>query len=266
MTWDAGHIEGKIYRKQYGTAYLFDGPRQFLHTHFPIDAKWQLLQRPSTAEEFAELPFLEGRFFEQGLQLATVVRRLHPVGDSVQFTLTVPDNILLMVQLEGPGSGDADKLQGRTLLRRDRKGANVLATFPKAGRWGVKLFTKSRNDPGMYWQAGVLEFEASAGTEWTFAETYCSVGAMDSYLEGPLYVPLPAGKAQDFKIRVHGAEQVQLRIGPRQWTPMERAANDVELYHLTATVPAAASVQIVARPPRAGNTYWTLADFTPERK
>ena len=46
VTWDAGHIEGKIYHKQYGTAYLFADPRQFLYTHFPTDAKWQLLQRP----------------------------------------------------------------------------------------------------------------------------------------------------------------------------------------------------------------------------
>ena len=264
VTWDAGHIEGKMYHKQYGTAYLFAEPQPFLHTHFPTEAKWQLLERPITAAEFAALPFLEGRFFEQGLQLATAMRRLHPVGASVQFTLTVPENILLTAQLEEPGG--TDKLKGRTLVRRDRKEASVLVTFPKAGRWGVRLFTKSRNDPGMYWQAGVLEFEVSAGTEWTFAETYNSVGAMDSSLESPLYVPLPAGKVQEFKIRVHGAEQVQLRIGQRAWTPMERAANDAELYHVTATVPATASVQIVARPPRAGDTYWTLVDFTPERK
>ena len=266
VTWDAGHVEGKMYHKRYGTAYLFADPRQFLYTHFPTDAKWQLLERPCTAEEFAKLPFLEGRFFEQGLQLATTLRRLYPAGNSVQFMLTVPANILLTVQLEGPSGTDTDKLKGRTLVRRDHKGANVLATFPKAGRWGVKLFTKSRNDPGMYWQAGVLEFEASAGTEWKFAETYGSVGAMDSYLESPLYVPLPAGKSQEFKIRVHGAEQVQLRIGQQKWTPMERTADDGELYHVTASVPEADSVQIVARPPRAGNMYWPLVDFTPERK
>ena len=266
VTWDAGHIEEKLYHKQYSTAYLFADPRQFLHTHFPSGANWQLLERPCTAEEFADLPFLEGRFFEQGLRLATALRRLHPAGESVQFTLTVPENILLTAQLEASGGVATDKLEGRTLVRRDRKGANVLATFPKAGRWGVRLFTKSRNDPGMYWQAGVLEFEASAGTEWTFAETYASAGAMDSYLESPLYVPLPAGKAQEFKIRVHGAEQVQLRIGRRKWTPLERAADEPELYRVTASVPEAASVQIVARPSRAGNVYWTLVDFRPERK
>lgn len=266
VTWDAGHIEDKTYHKQYGTAYLFAEPQQFLYTHFPTDAKWQLLERPRTAEEFAQLPFLEGRFFEQGLQLATALRRLQPVADSVQFTLTVPENILLTVQLEEPSGADTGKLKGRTLVRRHHKGVNVLATFPKVGHWGVKLFTKSRNDPGMYWQAGVLEFEAAAGTEWTFAETYGLVGTMDSYLEDPLYVPLPTGKAQNFRIRVHGAEQVKLRLGPRRWIPMERAANDKELYRVTAIVPGADSVQIVARPPGTDNTYWTLVNFSPERR
>ena len=118
----------------------------------------------------------------------------------------------------------------------------------------------------MYWQAGVLEFEASAGTAWTFAEAYGTVGAMDSYLESPLYVPLPVGKAQEFKIRVRGAAQVQLRIGPDKWLPLERAAGDAELYRLTASVPEAGSVQIVARLPQGGNTYWTLVDFPRERK
>ena len=67
--WDAGHLEGRSYHKQYGTCYLFAEPFGFLHTHFPADAKWQLLPRPLTAEEFAALSLLQGRFFEAGLAI-----------------------------------------------------------------------------------------------------------------------------------------------------------------------------------------------------
>ena len=81
VTWDAGHVEGRSYRKQYGTSYLFAEPRHFLYTHFPADTRWQLLDRPLSAEEFAALPLLEGRFFENGLRLSTTLRRLQPVGD-----------------------------------------------------------------------------------------------------------------------------------------------------------------------------------------
>ncbi len=271
VTWDAGHVRGRSYHKQYGTSYLFAEPRHFLHTHFPTEAKWQLLDRPLSAEEFAALPLLEGRFFASGLRLSTTLRRLHPVGESVQFSVAVPEDVSLTASLVEPGKSEPDKrepqrLGGRTLVRRGRNEVNVLVTFPAAGRWGVEVFTKSRQEQGPSWRAATLEFEANAGTAWTFAESYGSVEGMDSFLESPLYVPLAAGTDQQFKIRVRNAEQVQLLVGPRKWIPMQRASNDPELYQVTTLVPADTSVQIVALPPRRGNRYWTLVDFTPDRK
>ena len=72
---------------------------------FPRTAKWQLLDRPLSAEEFAALPLLEGRFFESGLRLSTPLRRLQPVGESVQFSLAAPEDVLLMASLVEPGKG-----------------------------------------------------------------------------------------------------------------------------------------------------------------
>ena len=42
---------------------------------------------------------------------------------------------------------------------------------------------------------------------------------IDSFLESPVYVPLTAGKDQQFKIRVRNAERVQLRVGQRSGFP-----------------------------------------------
>ena len=238
------------YHKQYGTPYLFAEPRQFLHTHFPALAKWQLLDRPLSAEQFAALPLLQGRFFESGLRLATPLQRLQSVGESVQFSIAAPEDVLLLAGLVEPGKTGRERLEGRTLLRRGRKEINVLVTFPSAGHWGVELYTKSREEQGLYWQAATLEFEASAGTAWTLAETYSSDEGIDSFLEGPVYVPLTAGKEQDFKIRVRNAENVQLRLGPKKWIPMQPAADDPELYQVTATVPADSLVRIVGLPTR----------------
>ncbi len=264
--WDAGHVAGQSYHKQYGTHYLFAEPLCFLHTHFPTDAKWQLLERPLSAEEFAALPLLEGRFFEKGLRLSTPLRRMQPVGESVQFSLSGPEDVLLMASLVEPGKRGTDKFEGRTLVRRGHGAINVLVTFPAAGSWGVELFIKSRQDRGTYWQAATLEFVASAGTPWTFAQAYSSVEGMDSFLESPVYVPLTTGKDQQFTIRVRNAKTVQLRIGERKWIPLQPASDDPERYQVTASVPPDTSVQIVALPPRGGNTYWSLVDFTPKRK
>ena len=237
---------GRSYHKQYGTSYLFAEPRHFLHTHFPTEAKWQLLDRPLSAEEFAALPLLEGRFFESGLRLSTSLRRLQPVGESVQFSVAAPEDVLLMAGLVEPGKSEPDKLaKARTLVRRGRNEINVLVTFPAAGRWGVRLLqnrgkTRARSGRRPRWSSrpaparpGPLPRPIAPWRAW--------IRSWKS-----LYVPLAAGKDQEFKIRVRNAEQVQLRVGPRKWIPMQRASNDPELYQVTASVPADTSVQIVA--------------------
>lgn len=266
VCWDAGRVEDKSYHKQYGTSYLFAAPRDFVYTHFPVLAKWQLLEPPVSAEQFIAMPLLAGRFFESGLRLATPLRRLQPAGESVQFSIAAPEDIVFMAGLVEAGKTGNDRIEGRTLLRRSRNEVNVLVTFPAAGNWGVEIYTKSRQDQGLYWHAAILEFEAKAGTPWNLAKTYSSTEGIDSFLEGPIYVPLAADKEQEFKIRVRNAEKVQLRLGPRKWIPMQPAADDPELYQVTATVPADSLVRIVGLPQGPGATYRTLADFTPDQK
>ena len=262
VCWDAGHLEGRSYHKQYDTCYLFPEPRHFLHTHFPTGAKWQLLDKPLSPAEFASLPLLEGRFFANGLRLTTHLRRLEPVGESVQFSVAVPENTVVMAILSESGKDASDKWKGRTLVRRTRNEANILVTFPQAGSWGVRLLTKPRQDEGSYWQAAVLEFAASAGTAHAFPKTFGSMGGMDCFLENPLFEPLAADTDHRFKIRVRNAQQVQLLIGQGKWVPMQRAANDPELYEATAAVPAGSSARIMALPPRGGGNYWALIEFT----
>ena len=264
VTWDAGHVQQGSFQKKYSTACLFPEPRQFLHTHFPSDPRWQLLDPPFTAEQFAQLPYLPGEFFEQGLRLATNVRRLHPVGESVQFTIESPADVVLSAQLTDAAAPEADKFERRTLIRRQQDRSDILVTFPKAGRWNVQVFSKRRNDPGTFWQVATLEFESNAGTPWTFPEVFSSIDRMDVFLENPLYVPLVTGAPQEFKIRVHGAEEVHLRIGTTRWLPMPQAAGTPQVYRLSAQVSPGETVQILAKPPGRNQQHWTVVDFTPQ--
>ena len=208
---------------------------------------------------------LEGRFFASGLRLSTPLRRLHPVGESVQFSLAAPEDVLLMASLAEPGKERGRQASsGRTLVRRGRNEINVLVTFPAAGRWGVRLFTKSRQDQGTYWQAATLEFEAAAGTPWTFAEAYSSVEGIDSFLESPVYVPLPAG--------TDAAVQ-----DPRPQRPAGATLRRPEVDSHAAggrrsralpgdgRGPGRWDVKIVALPPHGGKDYWTLVDFAPRK-
>lgn len=48
--------------------YLFTEPRQFLYSHYPETAKWQLIDQPITLQEFTHQPLLTDRFFRLGMQ------------------------------------------------------------------------------------------------------------------------------------------------------------------------------------------------------
>jgi hypothetical protein len=261
VTWDAGHVHERSFEKAYGTTYLFPEPQQFLYTHFPTDPQWQLLDPARTAQQFVGLPYLRGRFFEHGMRLATGLKRVTRVGESVQFALEVPDDVAVLAKLK---SEDGAGLLRRTLLQREAGRCKVLVTFPTAGRWSVYVHSKRRGEPGELLLAASLEFEATSGTARTFPKTFGSYDSMDGCLYSPLYVPLPAGRPLAFKIRVRGTEEVSLAIGDEPWLPLARDPADEDVYRRTAPVPAGAPVRLTAKKAGGGNSHWTLVDFTPE--
>ena len=263
VTWDAGHVNGRTYRKAFGTAYLFPEPREFLYTHFPTDPKWQLLDPPCTAEEFARLPYLRGRFFEHGLRLLTRLGRVSRAGASVQIDLEVPADVVISAKLNGTGGADPVR---RTLIQREGTGCKILATFPGPGRWRIQLFSKHRDDDGSLSLAASLEFDAAEGTDRTFPKTFGSYGTMGACLYSPLYAPLRPGRSETFRIRAPGAGEVSLVIGKQPWLPLRRSRTEPDVYQLTAKIPPGLPVSLTAKNSAGGGSHWTLVDFTPGEK
>lgn len=53
ITWAGGYVDHRdIYIKRFSGRFFFSPPKQFAHTHWPLDAMWQLLERPVTKTEF----------------------------------------------------------------------------------------------------------------------------------------------------------------------------------------------------------------------
>jgi len=260
VTWDAGQVKQGAFHKAYGTTYLFPQPRQFVYTHFPSEPKWQLLDPPLAAEQFVRLPYLRGTFFEHGLQLLSPLGRVTRAGKSVQFSLQLPDDVLLSTQLKPPQGAE---LPWRTLLQREADQCKVLATFPRAGRWKVQVFAKRRGDPGSLSLAASLEFDSSGGTARTFPKTYTTYGELDGSLYSPLYLPLAVGKPLPFRVRLRGAEEVYLTIGGRRWERLLPNRSEKEIYELTTTVPSGVPVRLALKKP-GGDSYATFIDFTPD--
>lgn len=263
VTWDAGHVEKRAFQKKYATTYLFMPPEEFIYTHLPEDPAWQLLSPPLATEQFSDLPYLLGRFFDAGLRLATRLRRVTPAGESVEFAVVVPFDVELMAKLITP---DGSELQRRTLVQSDGEQCRVLVTFPGAGRYTVQLFSRRRGETGLLWMVASLDFSPSAGTARTFPKTYVTLNKMHGYLESPLYVPLPTGRPVTFKVRLQGTDDVQLAIGDRPWLALQPVAGQKNAFQLTTTVPPGQRVRLNATPSTGARSYATLIDFTPEEE
>jgi hypothetical protein len=261
VTWDAGHVEKRAFQKKYATTYLFMPPEEFIYTHLPEDPAWQLLRPALSTEQFSDLPYLLGRFFDAGLRLATRLRRVTPAGESVQFAVVVPPEVELMAKLVAP---DGQELKRRTLIQSEGEHCRVLVTFPRAGRYTVQLFSRRRGGTGLLWMVASLDFRSSAGTARTFPKTYVTLNKMHGYLESPLYVPLPTGRPVTFKVRLQGTNDVRLAIGERPWLALEPAAGQQSLFQLTTTVPPGERVRLNAKQATGAASYATLIDFTPK--
>jgi len=139
VTWDAGYVDGRSFRKEYRTTYLFMDPRSFVFTHLPSDSRWQLLQQPLANDQFSRLPYLLGPFFDHGLRLLTRLERVSSAGRSVQFSVHVPAGSELMAKLT---DADGDTLPQRTLIQHDDGDCKVYVVFPAAGTWTVQVFAR----------------------------------------------------------------------------------------------------------------------------
>ena len=149
VCWDAGHVEGKSYHKQYGTSYLFAAAAGF-PAHPLSDARQNgsCSIRPCPPSSSPPCRCLQGGSSRAACGWRRPCGVCKPVGESVQFSIAAPEDVLLMAGLVEPGKTGRPDFEGRTLVRRGRNEVNVLVTFPAAGRWGVETLHEIAAGPG----------------------------------------------------------------------------------------------------------------------
>lgn len=142
-TWNAGHYADGGYKKHYSTQYLFALPEDMIHTHFPADPQWQLLEEPLSAEGFLRLPYLRGEFFRLGLRLLTPNDIVDEVGPETSLEVLVSPKVTLIANLLKPDGAEAGEP-----VASEQQGDAVRfdVTFPEPGRWLLRLFA-AYDDP-----------------------------------------------------------------------------------------------------------------------
>jgi len=259
VTWDAGHVDGRSYKKEYCTTYLFMKPENFVYTHLPKEPRWQLLAAPLSAEQFARQPYLRGVFFDHGLQLGSKLSRVTRVGESVQFSIRFSHEVDMMASLLTEAG---DELPRRTLVQRDDELCRVYVTFPSKGRFRVKLYCRPLGATDSMDLVADIEFQTNSGTARTFPETYAWFGRMRGYLYSPLYTPLATNKSLLFKVRLHDAHDVSLAVGDEPWLELAPSSTERNVYQLRTTIPAGARVRLNAKTSPDSESYATVIEFT----
>ena len=99
-TWGAGYVSGEgKYVRRFDDHFFMTPPYQFIYSHFPEDAPWQLLDKPVSKREFENLVFLEAEFFNLGLKLG---QRNGTISADKQINVSIkaPQDVLMMAKLE----------------------------------------------------------------------------------------------------------------------------------------------------------------------
>jgi transglutaminase-like putative cysteine protease len=151
-TWDAGPVDGTKFEKKYSTEYLFTPPDVFAVSHYPEQAKWQLLAEPMTHAEFFRRPVLAPTFFRYGLELRAPDRSQVTTNGPLAVNVANPNDVFLLADY-GPKNGGA-----RTNCKGDNK-SSFQCSFPAAGTYDVRLYV-NRERYGTYAYAGSVEVNA----------------------------------------------------------------------------------------------------------
>ncbi|MCA9708726.1 MAG: hypothetical protein KDK70_22950 [Myxococcales bacterium] len=136
-TWDAGHVSGDTFTKEYESSYLLTPPEVFVADHMPDDPKWQLLDAPLSQGDFIRQPHLEPELAALDLRLVEPLRARHSVrrGDSLALRFANPHGFRI--------TGSVRELQDhehgqRCETSEDR--TTVTCELPEAGRRAIALF------------------------------------------------------------------------------------------------------------------------------
>lgn len=147
-TWASGlFYEGVGYRKKFDAFFFCTPPEQFLYTHFPEEARWQLVENPVSLEQFERMPYLKAPFFTR--RLGEKDHRgcvIETESSTVVFTFTAPHGVDLRGTLFAGG-----KAMGTESVRIDTRGGvrSVRVMLPEAGTYFLRLFvTNERSVAG----------------------------------------------------------------------------------------------------------------------
>ncbi|MBV8885980.1 MAG: hypothetical protein JO235_18570 [Chroococcidiopsidaceae cyanobacterium CP_BM_RX_35] len=251
-TWGAGNINDEQFNKQFNSYYFATPPGQFIFDHFPIENKWQLLEKPYTKEQFESTPKISSEFFKDGLHFVSHHNHTIQANGRFQVILSAPKDTIAVSRLKVNANYLNDSY---TFVQK--KGDKIIVTVaPPLGNSELEIFSKNKHVLGAYRQALTYNvISKNVGEE--FPKTYSTFSEKNSYLSTPLNKYLPANRLIYFKIAVPTALEVQvINASTNKWIELTHSGTTFAGY-----VPVSSDkIQVSAKFP-GDKDYWALVEY-----
>jgi hypothetical protein len=205
-TWDSGFMDGRVSKQQYTTDWLFLKPEHFLYTHYPENAKQQLLATPLTAAQFSDLPFFKPKFFELADNISVNLKKINHVDNNLSFDYTTKDGYWLNFSINDIKTGR--EIQNRNFIQTDGVKETAYFSFPASGQYSINIFwwkTGAKQGEG----CGEFVVESSSASLVQYPTTYSS-SAKNLQIVSPIEMPLKKGNNYEFKIRIDNKKVVAI--------------------------------------------------------
>jgi hypothetical protein len=170
VTWDAGYVDKKTFVKSYSTSYLFQDSRPFLYSHLPAKDQYQFYAPLLDAAGFVREPYINGKFFQYGLDLAADKPSYQNGIDGVfSFDIVLRNaNVTVSSNLRF----NNQNIEGASWAERKGSVVNVSFDVPDKREYKGHVFARLRNEENYLDAVGVSEFETvwAPGVETLFKE------------------------------------------------------------------------------------------------
>ena len=219
-TWGAGYLSGREYIKHFDEFYFFTPPEQLIHTHFPKNNDWQLLEPKMTKEKYLSIPKSWPNCFRCGVELLSDAYENMRVREEETFQFGVNEGSALLVTLYGP---DRNPRKAHVFVQRSGNMYEVRTRFAEKGNYELHIYARKETDDDPLFHSAIAISLINAyayGLQKDFPETYSLFQEREAVLLYPMERRLQANESVAFRIVVPDAEEVVV-INGGEWNYLE---------------------------------------------
>lgn len=253
-TWDAGYVDGRNYKANYSTGYLFLKPEFFIYQHFPDDKSQQLLSTPLSPASFSSLPALEPVFFEIISVMNPDLQRINRL-DGAEFALEFYQNPDVIISFNIYDENGSRQIQNATFTQKEGELHRAYFSFPNAGNYLIRCFSRKPSDKtaSLIGEFGII---ASKGSTVKYPTQYSNFDP-DITIFNPLAMPLQHNVSYEFKLKVD--KQFVAVIVDKQWNYL--TANADGIFSGIVAIPAGTKTVQVAASDAKNKSYSTIVQY-----